>query len=267
VPVAAAMMFVAPQRFVRKGLVPMARPPTGQSAKILAQVRTALRSEPRVKMSHDSIHLEFADGDLTMQGEVPDIAAKKLALERAGAVPGVDHILDRLHVAPAERMADGRIRDLVRDALVEEPALAECDLYEWNKGERQTVRSLQSPRGTMAIRVEDGVVTLDGEVPGLSRKRLAGVLAWWVPGSRDVVNGIGVAPPEADSDDEVAEAVRLVLEKDPFVNAGQIRVGVRQSVVTLGGIVPTDSEREMAEFDAWYVFGVDKVVNRIEVRA
>jgi len=33
------------------------------------------------------------------------------------------------------------------------------------------------------IGVEDGVVTLDGDVP---------VLAWWAPGSRDVVKGLGV---------------------------------------------------------------------------
>jgi osmotically-inducible protein OsmY len=29
--------------------------------------------------------------------------------------------------------------------------------------------------------------------------------------------------------------------------------------------VPKESEREMAEHDAWYVFGVDGVENRIEV--
>lgn len=69
--------------------------------------------------------------------------------------------------------------------------------------------------------------------------RLAGVLAWWVPGSRDVVNGLGVEPPEEDNDDEVSDAVRLV---------------------------PAVGEREMAKFDAWYVFGVDKIVNRIDVR-
>lgn len=102
-------------------------------------------------------------------------------------------------------------------------------------------------------------------MPGLDDKRLAGVLAWWVPGSRDVINGIAVEPPEDDSDDAILEAVRLVLEKDPFVNASQIRAGVRGSVVTLLGVVPSEAEREMAEFDAWYVFGVDKVDNRIEV--
>ena len=38
-------------------------------------------------------------------------------------------------------------------------------------------------------------MTLNGRVPGLPSRRLAGVLAWWVPGVRDVVNGIELDPP------------------------------------------------------------------------
>ena len=134
-------------------------------------------------------------------------------------------------------------------------------------GQIESVR--ESPvdtRGWISVAVSDGVVTLNGELPGLDEKRLAGVLAWWVPGSRDVVNGIAVEPPEEDSFDMIAEAVRLVLEKDPFVNAGQIRVGVRRTTVTLAGLLPSEAQRDMAEKDAWYVFGVDKVINNIEVR-
>jgi osmotically-inducible protein OsmY len=120
-------------------------------------------------------------------------------------------------------------------------------------------------RGWLRLSVEDGVVTLDGEVPGLKYKRLAGVLAWWVPGSRDVINGLAVAPDEPDNDAEITDAVRMILEKDPFVDAGQIIVGTVNSVVMLAGLVPTESEREMAEMDAWYVFGVDRVHNKIQV--
>jgi len=232
-------------------------------------VRAALVSEPRMGPLARDIALEYdPDGTLTVTGEVPDIRAKKLALERAAAVPNVSTIIDRLHAAPAERMGDGQVRDLVRDALLQEPAFQELAIRDRVSDMVEAVR--ESPldrRGWIEIDVRDGVVTLNGEVPGLDHKRLAGVLAWWVPGSRDVVNGIAVEPPEEDSDDAIAEAVRLVLEKDPFVNAGQIRVGVRNSVVTLTGLVPTESERDMAEFDAWYVFAVDRVVNRIEVRA
>jgi osmotically-inducible protein OsmY len=93
------------------------------------------------------------------------------------------------------------------------------------------------------------------------------VLAWWVPGSREVINGLAVEPPEEDSDDEITDAVLLVLEKDRFVTADQIRVRTQGRVVTLEGLVPNATIREMAEFDAWYVFGVDQVVNLLEVHA
>lgn len=73
-------------------------------------------------------------------------------------------------------------------------------------------------------------------------------------------------PPERDSDEEMIDAVRLVLEKDPFVNADQIMVTSKQRVVTLAGLVASEAEREMAEQDAWYVFGVDKVINKLEAQ-
>ncbi|MFZ5791133.1 MAG: BON domain-containing protein [Pseudomonadota bacterium] len=242
--------------------------PSIDSKTVLDQVREALTSEPRVAPRARQIALDFADGALTLEGEVADIAAKKLALERAAAVPGVDTIVDRLHVTPAVRMGDGEIRDDVRNALLQEPAFAQFAISERVSGAVQVVREpVAQRRGWIEIDVTGGIVLLNGEVPGLDDKRLAGVLAWWVPGSRDVVNGIAVTPVEEDSDYAIAEAVRLVLEKDPFVNAGQIRVGVLRSVVTLTGLVPKEGERDMAEFDAWYVFGVDRVDNRIEVRA
>ena len=108
---------------------------------------------------------------------------------------------------------------------------------------------------------------LDDHVPSLAQKRLAGVLAWWVPGSRDVINGMAVEPHEEDNDEELLDAVRLVLEKDPFVNADQIRVSAQQSVITLEGLVINDMQRRMAVNDGWYVFGVDKVINRLQMKA
>jgi osmotically-inducible protein OsmY len=41
---------------------------------------------------------------------------------------------------------------------------------------------------------------------------------------------------------------------------------VRRAVVALDGFVLTEVERDMAEWDAWYVFGVEDVLNRIEVK-
>jgi osmotically-inducible protein OsmY len=36
-------------------------------------------------------------------------------------------------------------------------------------------------------------------------------------------------------------------------------------VVTLEGLVANGTEKDMAEFDAWYVFGVDRVINKLIV--
>lgn len=235
-----------------------------RSVSIPDAVRRHLDAEPRIDVSRHPIALSFADGVLTMEGELASLGAKKIALERAASVPGVEHIVDRLRVAPARAMGDAEIRDHVRDLLLEEPAL-------------QPLARAPSPDGGAALRpdvvlgalgisVVQGVVTLDGIVPSLAHKRLAGVLAWWVPGVRDVVNGLEVAPPEEDDDGEISDAVRLALEKDPLVDASQLGVSTHRAVVTLTGVVRCEVERQAAERDAWCVFGVDGVRSDIRVR-
>jgi osmotically-inducible protein OsmY len=234
---------------------------------VLKEVRAAFAHEPRINLHRYPVHLALTNGDLIVEGEMEHVAAKKLALELAAAAPGINGIVDRLRVAPAQRMGDGAIRDHVRDALIQEPALETCTIRIWDKDQVDIVReSLRQPFGAIEVAVEEGVVTLNGQVPSLSHKRLAGVLGWWVPGSRDVINGLEVVPPEDDNDDEITDAVRLVLEKDPFVNADQIRVSTNNSIVTLEGLVTNEQVKDMAEFDAWYVFGVDRVINSLAVQ-
>lgn len=246
----------------------MRGPATSEKDAIIKAVRAAFEREPRINLHRYPVNTDFGDdGVLTLEGEAENIAAKKLSIELAIAVPGVRGIVDRLHVAPATRMGDGAVLDAVRDALLQEPILQNCTIRCKHKGRVETAREvLVEPHGVIDVSVRDGVVLLDDHVTSLTQKRIAGVLAWWVPGSRDVINGMEVAPPQEDSDDEVAKAVRYVLEKNPFVKSDRIRVSVRNFVVTLEGSVPTDVQKKMAEFDAWYVFGVDKVANKLDVR-
>jgi len=235
--------------------------------KLEAKVRAALRSEPMLGPAFHLRALEIEpDGSVILGGEVPSVAAKKMALEKVAAIPGIAGIVDRLHVAPAAQMGDGEIRVHVRDAMIEEPAFERLEIRESVGGPFQLARGVpQGARGSIDIEVRDGIVTLNGAIPGLTSKRLAGVMAWWVPGVRDVVNGIEVNPPEEDGPDMIEEAVRVALEKDPIVNASQIRVGVRNTWVRLTGAVAASAEREAAEKDAWCVLGVDNVLNEIEV--
>jgi osmotically-inducible protein OsmY len=211
--------------------------------------------------------MEFSDGVLTLEGEVEHIAAKKLSMELAIAVQGVSGIVDRLHVVPSTRMGDGAVLDAVRDALLQESMLMNCSIQLMRKGQLETVRDVSTDRhGVIRVSVKEGVVLLDDHVNSLTQKRLAGVLAWWVPGSRDVTNGMEVLSDQPDSNEELAKAVRIVLTKDPFINEDRIRVHAVRSVVMLEGDVPSAPQKEMAEFDAWYVFGVDKVIERLVIR-
>ena len=186
---------------------------TGESERerVLKEVRAALEREPCINLHKFPVEMEFGDGVLTLEGEAEHVAAKKLSLELAIAVRGVTGIVDRLHVAPATRMGDGAILDAVRDALLQESSLLNCSIQVIRKGQLETVREVtREPRGAIRVSVNEGVVLLDDHVTGLTQKRLAGVLAWWVPGSRDVVNGMEVIPDQPDSDETLAETVRVV---------------------------------------------------------
>lgn len=239
------------------------------TAGILQAVRSALGAEPRVDLARHPLALRAeGEGVLTMEGELPDVAAKKLALERAAAVRGVRSIVDRIRVAPARRMGDAEIRDHLRDAILSEPVFRGFGLrLHAGRERRRAGRPGAVPGRALDVSVAEGVVTISGEVPSHTHKRLAGVLAWWVPGTRDVVNGIEVVPPEDDGDDELTDAVRIVLEKDPLVDAAAVRVSTHARAVVLEGAVVSPQQRSIAENDAWCVFGVDRVVDRLEVRA
>ncbi|MBN8890735.1 MAG: hypothetical protein J0H91_10630, partial [Rhodospirillales bacterium] len=127
--------------------------------------------------------------------------------------------------------SDGEVRDRLRDVLLEDGDLADCTIRTWVKGVAELVHQPPEPTDRIDIRVDDGVVTLDG----------------------DVVNGIGVTPPEEDGEAGMTDAVVRVLEKDLFVDAASTRVHSRRDVVTLDGTVLRDAERKLREDDPRYL--------------
>lgn len=231
--------------------------------RLIKLVHRAFEHEPRINLHRYPIKIGYAEEAMVLEGEVEHVAAKKLALELAGAVEGIRGVIDRLRVAPAQRRGDGAIRDSLCGFLLRQSEFQQCTIRATAHGRIETVRETADAAGDIGVAVEDGVITLEGKVISLSHKRVAGVLAWWAPGVRDVVNSLEVDPFEDDNDDEVVDALRLVLEMDPLVHAEQIRASCRNYVVTLEGHVRTEEERRQAEFDAWCLFAVDRVINRV----
>jgi osmotically-inducible protein OsmY len=233
---------------------------------ITRQIHGLLERERRVNLHKFPIDISNADGVAVLEGEVADIAAKKLALELAASVPGVRGVVDRLRVAPGLQRGDGEVRDSLARRFLEQAEFLNCTLRSHTNEREQVLREANGDGvGDIQISVADGVIVLEGHVISQPHRLFAGVLGWWTPGRRDVINALEVQPSYEERDDEVAEALRLVLEADPEIDAAQVRPACEKWVVTLEGNVPTEEQKRRAEMDAWYVSGVDKVVNHLQV--
>jgi osmotically-inducible protein OsmY len=234
---------------------------------LAVSVRAALEADVRINLSRHPLRIEATRDDaIVLEGELADVAARKSALSVAARVPGVRGIVDRLKIVAATPRGDAEIRDSLLKLIEQESELSNCTLRMRLDVRIETLHDAGSEAaGEVEAEIDSGVITLNGRVLSLTHKRMLGVLAWWTPGCRDVINGIAVVPEEQDSDDEIVDAVRLVLEMDPMLKAEAISVRCRDAVVTLEGDVRTEAGRHQAELDAWYVFGIERVVNRLHL--
>lgn len=233
---------------------------------ITKQVHALLERDARIDIHHFPVSISNADGVVVLEGELSDVAAKKTALRLAGSVEGVNGIVDRLRVTPGERRGDGAVRDSFARLLLEHPELLNCTLRSRTNERTEVLRTADRDGvGDIEIAVNDGVITLEGYVISHPHRRFAGVLAWWTPGRRDVVNALEVRPDYEDRDEEVTEVLELVLEADSQVDATQVRVACEQKRVVLEGTVPTEEQKRRAGLDAWALFGVERVENRLQV--
>lgn len=233
---------------------------------ITRQVHALLERAARINIHRFPVGISNADGVVVLEGEVADVAAKKIALDLAASVRGVRGIVDRLRVAPGERRGDGAIRDSLARLLLDQRELAGCTIRTRVNQKVEVHRDVDGGGiGTLEAAVAEGVIVLEGSMISQPHRLFAGVVAWWTPGVRDVLNAIEVEPEYEERDEEVTETLRLVLEADPLLDAGQIQPRCERWIVTLDGAVPTEGQRRRAELDAWSLSGVDRVVNRLQV--
>jgi osmotically-inducible protein OsmY len=191
-------------------------------------------------------------------------------MKRNGALKLIPQVLEqerKLGIGEPEPRGDGAIRDSLVGTLLAQPELRSCTIRAQRNSQIEIVH--QGPfdgSGEIELTVRDGVIMLEGRVISHAHRRLAGALAWWTRGRRDVINGLDVDPQEADGDAELADALRLVLESDPSIDPDCVALRCRSGVVTLEGWVRSRNEQRRVELDAWYVASVTGVVNRLHIR-
>lgn len=119
----------------------------------------------------------------------------------------------------------------------------------------------------IGVAVHEGVVTLTGTVNNYAKKLAAQEAAHRIKGVLDVANDIEVMPVGAfvKTDEDIARAVRHVLEWDALVPDERIKSTVSDGWVTLEGDVDVWREREDAERTVLRLEGVVGVINQLKI--
>ena len=234
-------------------------------------IRAALEHDERVNLHRSPIHVKVEDELIVLEGEAEDICTKRTAARIAHQVAEEAPVADRVRLIPAERPEkhdeiDGRIRDEVVTAFMDEPVFRDHDLFVVEKGERRRLRDLTPEDGEITLAVDHGVVTLEGKVRSLTHRRLAEVLAWWTAGVVQVENHLQVVPPEEENDGELADAIEMILERDPMIHRDNLIVTVKDHTVRVTGSVASPEEKALVLRDLCYIPGVHEIEDAIEVR-
>lgn len=201
----------------------------------------ALEWDPSLDAADLGVTVE--DGIVTLSGYVPSYFQKLIAeraVKRLKAVRGVvDRIEVRLMAAPH---ADEAI------------ARRAADLIDWD---------IAVPPGAVKVGVNEGFVTLTGEVRWQYQRLAAERGIRQLAGVRGLYNQIALKPAVQTSD--VKKRIEEALAQQADVEADKIRISVDGDTVRLDGRVRAWFERDVAEKAAWSAPGVRQVEDHVSV--
>ncbi len=201
-----------------------------------------LKWEPSVHS--ELIGVKVKDGVVTLAGHVDSFAAKWNAERAAQRVAGVKALAIEIDVT-LSGSAQHTDADIARSAK---------NMLLW---------TTYVASDNINVMVEDGWLTLTGEVPWEFQRATAATAVRYLTGVRGVSNQIAIKPKVTASvvKSDIESALKRVVTDD----AKNITVAVNGSEVTLKGSLPSWAERETANKAAWRTPGVRSVVNNITI--
>jgi osmotically-inducible protein OsmY len=201
-----------------------------------------LRWDPQIT-NPDAIGVAVADGAVTLTGDISTYAEKLAAARAAERVYGVKAVANELQVK-----LPGAPRD---DSDI---ARAIAHVLEWN---------VQVPEGRVHARVQNGWVTLDGEVDYDYQRREVERMVRQVRGVIGVTDAITVKPPV--SPEKVQQVIEDAFRREAEVDARHVQVEVSDHTARLYGHVHSVHEASAARAAASSAPGVATVESHLVI--
>jgi len=212
-------------------------------------VTTELKWEPTIHATE--IDVAVKNGVVTLSGDV-DTYGMKWAAERAvKRVSGVKGLTEEIKVTvPSSYKRNDE--DIARSAT---------DILNWN---------VWVPRDRVKVIVQNGWMTLSGEVDWFHQKEYAEHAVRHMTGVRGVTNSITIKPPVPTvKTSEVKNGIENALKRNARLlrDADKIQVELSGSKVILRGSVGSWPDLEEAEYATYCAPGVSEVENKLTVTA
>ena len=201
-----------------------------------------LKWEPAVHA--EKIGVEVDNGVVTLAGHVNSYPEKCNAERAAQRVAGVKALAVEIDVKlpGADQRNDADVARSCENVLL------------W---------TTYLPRDSVKVLVEDGWVTLSGQVEWGFQRTTAAAAVRYLAGVKGVSDQITIKP--GVTANVVKSDIEAALKRRAVNEANAIKVSVNGSEVTLSGRVPTWAERDAAGSAAWGSPGVTNVVDNIAI--
>jgi osmotically-inducible protein OsmY len=184
------------------------------------------------------------DGVVTLTGVVDSYAKKEEAENAAKSVTGVKVVVEKIDIK-LNKSSGKKDDNEIADDLIKAVKL------NW-----------QIPKEKISAKVEDGWVTLEGEVEWNYQKEAAYDIAKYQYGVKGVTNNITIM---INRDQVEKEAIERAFRRNLFLDDSNITVEVSDNNVTLKGVVPSWMQKDKAEKIAWKAHGVQDINNQLKV--
>jgi osmotically-inducible protein OsmY len=175
----------------------------------------------------------------------------------------VDSYTKKLAAEEASHRVRG-VRIVVNDLEVHLPGSAERTDVDLAKAVLNALQwAVHMPVDYLEVTVNQGWVTLKGEVESRYQREEAERVIRYISGIAGVTNRIKVKPHPSPAD--LKASIEKALKRNAETDASRIMVDVEGSKVFLHGTVHSYAERTAAEETAWLAPGVSEVENKIMV--